>query len=144
VPKIWRKTKLVALPKSGKNLSNPKNYRPIFLLCHTYKLNEKMVLNRIKTQIDQKIIPEQAGFRPGRTCTGQIVNLCQHIEDGFKNKKITGAVFVDLTAAYDKVNHNTLLQKIYYQTKDWEFVQIVTSLLQHRRFTVTLNNKWSR
>lgn len=49
-----------------------------------------------------------------------------------------GAVFVNLTAVYDTVNHNALLQKIYYQTKDWKFVQIVTSLLQNCRFLVTL------
>jgi len=83
VPKIWRKTKVVALPKPGKDLGNLKNYTPISLLCYIYKLYEKMVLNHIKTQIDQKIIPEQAGFRPGRTSTGQILNLCQHIEYGF-------------------------------------------------------------
>lgn len=29
------------------------------------------------------------------------------------------------TAAYDTVNHNVLLHKIYYHTKDWDFVQIV-------------------
>jgi len=109
----------VAHPKPGKDLSNPKNYRPISLQCHTYKLYEKMILNRIKTQIDQQIVPEQAGFRPGKTCTGQILNLCQHI-DGFENKKITIVVFIDLTTAHDTVNHNVLLQKIYYHTKDWD------------------------
>jgi len=58
--------------------------------------------------------PKTTGFRFGRICTGQILNLCQHIEDGFENKKVTGTVFADLTAAYDMVNHNALLQKIYY------------------------------
>jgi len=131
----------VALPKSGKNLSNPKSYKPISLLCHTYKLYEKMIVICIKTQIDQQIIPEQIGFRPGKTCVSQILDLCQHIEDDFENKTITGVVFVDFTAAYDTVNHNILLQKIYYHTKNWEFVQLVASLLYNRRFMVTLNNK---
>jgi len=82
------------------------------------------------------LIPEQVGFRPGKTCTDQVLNICQHIEDGFKNKKITGAVFVDLTAAYDTVNHNKLLQKVYHYTRDWQFVQIVASLLQNCRLMV--------
>lgn len=103
-----------------------------------------MVMNRIKSHIDEKLIPDQAGFRPGKACTGQVLSMCQHIEDGFEDKKITGAVFVDLTAAYDTVNHNKLLQKVYYYTRDWQFVQIVVSLLQNRRFTVKLNDKWSR
>ena len=48
VPKMWRKAKIVALPKPGKDYKNPKNYRPISLLCHTFKLYERMIMNRIK------------------------------------------------------------------------------------------------
>jgi len=134
----------MALPKPGKDYKNPKNYRPISLLCHTFKLYERMIMNRIKSQIERKLIPEQAGFRPGKNCTGQVLNLCQHIEDGYENKKVTGVVFVDLSAAYDTVNHNLLLKKIYECTSDWHLVQIISSMLHNRRFTVTLNNKWSR
>jgi len=61
-------------------------------------------------QIAQQIIPEQASFRHGSTCVCQILNFCQHTEDGFENKKITGSVFVDVTATYDTINHNILIQ----------------------------------
>jgi len=63
------------------------------------------------------------------------------MEDGYENKKVTKAVFVDLSAAYDTVNHNLLLKKIYECTSDWHLVQIISSMLHNRRFTVTLNNK---
>ena len=43
-----------------------------------------MILNRLLPITDEKLIPEQAGFRPGRSCTGQILKLTQHIEDGFE------------------------------------------------------------
>lgn len=33
-----------------------------------------------------------------------MLNLTQHIEDGFERKEITGVAFVDLTAAYNTVN----------------------------------------
>jgi len=65
VPKIWRKAKVVALLKLEKDYNNPKSYRPIFLLCHTFKLNERMTMNRKKEQVERKFIAEQAGFRPG-------------------------------------------------------------------------------
>ncbi|XP_025191711.1 uncharacterized protein LOC112591959 [Melanaphis sacchari] len=56
---MWRKAKVVALPKPGKDYKNPKNYRPISLLCHTFKLYERMIMNRIKCQVERKLIPEQ-------------------------------------------------------------------------------------
>lgn len=53
----------------------------------------------------------QAVFR--KSCTSQILNLAQRtIDDGYETKKITGAVFVDLSVTYDTVSHNRLLRTI--------------------------------
>jgi len=42
VPKQWLKTKVIALLlKLGKLPNDPKNFRPISLLCHMYKLYER-------------------------------------------------------------------------------------------------------
>ena len=38
VPKIWRKTTVIAIPKSNKATNGPKNYCPISLLCVLFKL----------------------------------------------------------------------------------------------------------
>ncbi|CAI6375546.1 unnamed protein product [Macrosiphum euphorbiae] len=124
IPKIWRKTKIIAILKPGKDTDDPKNYRPISLMCHTYKLFERILLNRLVPFVDSTLIKEQAGFRPGKSCTGQILNLTQTIENGFENKKVTGVVFIDLTAAYDTVNHRLMLKKLYDITLDYEFVKV--------------------
>lgn len=144
MPKIWRKSKIIALPKPGKALDDPKNFRPISLLCCLYKLFERMILNRLVPNVDEQLIPEQAGFRPGKTCTAQILNLTQYIEEGYEQRKITGAVFVDLSSAYDTVNHRLLLAKLYSITHDYGLVTVIRSLLENRRFYVTLGDKNSR
>ena len=46
---------------------------------------------------------EQAGFRKGRDTTEQIVGLTSFIETGFEQMVKVGAVFVDLSSAYDTV-----------------------------------------
>ena len=33
--------------------------------------------------------------RTGKSCTSQLLNLTEHIEDGYDNRQITGAVFVN-------------------------------------------------
>ena len=93
---------------------------PLMPYVQTY---ERMILNRISPVIEQRIIKEQAGFRTGKSCTSQLLNLTQHIEDGYQRGMITGAAFVDLSAAYDTVNHRILIQKLYNITQDRHYVE---------------------
>ena len=62
---------------------------------------KRLLLNRHSPFVEEHPSKHQAGFRPGKSTTAQLLNLTQHIEDGFQKKKTTGAVFVDLTTAYD-------------------------------------------
>ena len=95
--------------------------------------------------LEQHLIKEQAGFRPGKSCTSQLLNLTQHIEDGYQRGMITGAAFVDLSAAYDTVNHRILIQKLYCNTtQDSQLCRVFENMLSNRRFYVELNNERSR
>ena len=66
VPKSWRITKTVAIPKPGKDPKMASSYRPISLLSMCYKLPERIILYRISPAVDEILNIEQAGFRPGR------------------------------------------------------------------------------
>ena len=57
---------------------------------------------------------------------------------------ITGAAFVDLSAAYDTVNHRILNQKLYNITQDSHLCRVLQNMLSNRRFYVELNNERSR
>ena len=94
--------------------------------------------------LDQHLIKEQAGFRPGKSCTSQLLNLTQHIEDGYQRGMITGAAFVDRSAAYDTVNHRILIQKLYITTQDSQQSRVFQNMRSNRRFYVELNNERSR
>ena len=54
---------IIAILKPGKDSAIPKNYIPIYLVYHTYKLYERMILNRIAPVVEQRLIKVQAGFR---------------------------------------------------------------------------------
>ena len=66
IPTIWRKSKIIAIFKPWKDSATPKSDWPISLMCHTYTLYERLILNRIAPTIEEHIIEEQAGFRPGK------------------------------------------------------------------------------
>ena len=144
-PKHWKKAKVIALPKPNKDNKKPKNYRPISLLSHLLKLFERMVYNTMISTIDENTIEEQAGgFRAGNNSTGQILNMCQYIEDCFEKKQLAGAVFIDLTAAYDTVNKRRMLHKLYEATLDSHLTVLIGELLSNRRFFVQMGPRKSR
>ena len=62
----------------------------------------------------------------------------------FEIGKITGIVLVDLSAAYDTVNHRRLLGKVYNMTRDYRLICIIRTLLENRRFFVELEGKINR
>ena len=74
---------------------------------------------------EHTIIREQTVFRAGKLCTSQLLNLTQHIEDGYEKSLTTGTVFVDMCAAYDTVYYILLLTKLYGMTEDAEFTRLI-------------------
>ena len=48
IPKTWKKSKVIAVLKPGKDPETPSSYRPISLLCHFFKLYERLILTRIE------------------------------------------------------------------------------------------------
>ena len=107
-----------------------------------YRVNINII---IAEHVDAKfIIPEQAGFRPGKSCTSQLLNLTEHIEDGYHKCLTTGAVFVDLSAAYDTVNHRRILSKMLEMTGYVHLTDLICTMLESRRIFVMLTGKKSR
>ena len=83
-------------------------------------------------------------FQIRKSCTSQLLNLTQHIEDGHEESMITGLAFVDLSAAYDMVNHTLLIQKLYNTMLDSQLCRVIQNLLSDQRFYVEMNNERSR
>ena len=74
VPADWKKGYLFKLPKKG-DLSQCKNWRGIMLLSIPSKILSRIILERLKYALDDKLRQEQAGFRRNKSCTDQIATL---------------------------------------------------------------------
>ena len=140
IPKIWRRTLVVAIPKSAKPVGDPKSYRPISLLCVPYKILERLIYVRVEPLVDPLLPKEQPGFRCGKSTVDQVVLLTQNIEDSFEAKKKAGAVFIDLTAAYDTVWHRGLTCKLWRLLSDKHMVRKIMELVRNRSFTLTTDD----
>ena len=145
IPKIWRRAVVVVIPKPGKPMGDPKSYRPISLLCVPYKILEWLIYACVEPLIDPLLPKKQAGFRHGKSTVDPVVLLTQNIKDSFKAKKKTGAVFINLTAAYDTVWHRGLTCKLLRLLPDKHMIKMIMELVRNQSFTLTTgDSKQSR
>ena len=108
-PDQWSISNIIPIPKKG-DLSDPQNYRGISLSSLVAKTLNKMVLNRIKPELEKVLRYNQNGFRPGRSCAQHILALRRLIE-GVKSRKIPAVItFIDFKKAFDSIHRGKMLK----------------------------------
>ena len=85
MPKDWKHGHLIKLPKK-RNLKECSNWRGITLLSVPGKVFSRILLERIKTEVEKEHVlrDEQAGFRQERSTTDQIATLRNIIEQSLE------------------------------------------------------------
>ena len=137
VPDAWRESKTILLFKKGDN-EDLKNYRPICLLSHVYKLFTKIITNRITRELDEQQPREQAGFRKGFSTKDHIFALTQLLERSREYKLPLAVIFVDFEKAFDSVEINAVLGALKEQGIRSEYVQLLRALLRDNTTDITL------
>lgn len=144
VPSAFKKSKIIAILKPGKQSNVPESYRPISLLSVTYKLLERVIYKLISAKIFDSLPPEQAGFKPNRSTTEQVLTLTTFIEAGFQRNLKTGLALIDLSSAYDTVWRHGILYKFISVIPCKTLHTLLNNILANRHFHVYLDGDKSR
>jgi len=143
-PREFKRAKIIAVIKPGKQGETPSEFRPITLLCICYKLFERLILQRIEDIVDENIPVNQAAFRKNRGCEEQVLALTTYIENGFQKNLKSFVCFIDMSAAYDTVWSDRLLCKFMDLIKCKKLAKILRNMLSNRHFQVNIKDDQSR
>ena len=106
IPDRWKKGLIVKLPKEG-DLKNCKNWRGITLLPVVSKVLGRILIDRIKSGVDNRLRKEQAEYRPGRGTTDQVFILGNITEQSYEWQS-SYLNFIDFEKAFDSEHRDSL------------------------------------
>jgi len=117
------------------------NYRPISLLSAFSKIYEKVVYKRLYGYLISKsiIYDSQYGFRKGHSTIHAVSEMIENVIEAFDRRESTLAVFLDLSKAFDTIDHTILLKKLEFYGIRGKALDWFTSYLDHRSQFVSVD-----
>ena len=117
------------------------NYRPISVLPSFSKIFEKVIFNRIVHYINSKRIltDSQYGFRQKHSTFMAIIDMCDKVTEALEKNEYSVGIFIDLSKAFDTLNHDILLRKLEHYGIRGIALQWFYSYLSNRKQYVAVN-----
>ena len=140
-PTSLKISKVIPIHKN-KDKSFPSNYRPISLLPSISKIFEKILVKRLTHFLNSQhlLTDHQFGFRKNHSTVHAITKFTLNIISNITVNKPTIATFIDFSKAFDRIDHQILLHKLYLYGIRGTPLTLITSYLKHRSFFVSHNN----
>ena len=115
-PSQWKVAKIITFFRKDDPL-NQKKYRQVAILPVLSRVLEKSIIIQISQYMETHglLHPNQNGFREAHSTTTCIIQMYDRWVEALEDKKYTGVCFLNLSTAFDTVNHELFLEnfKLY-------------------------------
>ncbi len=141
VPDKLKIARVLPIFKSGSK-ENLANYRPISILPVFSKILERAVVTRLTSYLNKSNVLTEAqhGFRSGCNTITALCDAIDFITKEIDNKNHVISVFLDISKAFDSVDHSLLLHKLNHYGIRGITLNWFASYLSNRFQYVNYNN----
>ena len=143
-PQLWKCSKVNPHHKKGER-TNGENYRPVSDIVFVSKIAEAAVFEQTFQHFDENDLwhPNHHGFKPHHSTATAVAQLYDLWIQGAEEKELAAALLLDLSAAFDVVDHKILLEKIELYNFSQKTINWFHSYLQNRTQYVLVESRLS-
>ena len=139
----WKVARVLPLLK-GKDCdqTNPASYRPVSQLSVLSKLAEITVQRQLLEHLEttNQLSGDHHAYRKWTSTTTALLQMVDCIARGIDENKIVSTMCVDLTAAFDCVEHQLLIEKLQFYSIDESTLKWIKSYLADRTSYVAIGS----
>lgn len=143
-PEKLKMAKIIPLYKKSEHFL-PGNYRPISLLSIFSKVLEKLMQKRLYCYLSQFdiLFDLQFGFREKHSTTLALIEITDNIRNEVDKGNTVVGIYLDLSKAFDTVNHEKLLTKLFHYGVRGIVYDWFSSYLSSRTQMTFVNQRYS-
>lgn len=139
IPKDWLKSVFIPLPKKN----NPKScdeYRLISLMSHTLKVLLRIIQQRIYRKCEEQLDETQFGFREGLGTREALFAITVMLQKCREYNKDVYVCFIDFQKAFDKVQHDKLIENLKSIKLDPSDIQLIKNIYYNQTAVVRVGD----
>ena len=136
VPDIFKISRITPVYKNG-SICEHGIYRPIAIISSFSKVLEKLVYDQLASFLEkQSILFEfQFGLRKGHSTEYAILETIDKFKTALDHNMLTCGIFLDFSKAFDTINHQILLSKMFkYGVRGTPFTWFSSYLIGRKQY----------
>ena len=131
-PDNLKVARICPINKGKGSKSDLDKFKANSVLSVVARLFEKLVHDQLLKHLDKYLYSNQSGFRPRHSTETSLLNATNQLFLNIDRGQYNVAVFIDLRKAFDTVNHNILLCKLWHYGIRGTELRWFKSYLSHR------------
>ncbi|XP_053685949.1 uncharacterized protein LOC128735493 [Sabethes cyaneus] len=138
-PSCWKFAHMFPVHKKGSK-RDVNNYRGITSLSAVSKLFELVIMEPLLSHCKQYLSADQHGFISQRSTTTNLLCLTSYITGSMDHRAQTDVLYTDLSAAFDKINHDIAIAKLHRLGVSDNLLRWFRSYLTNRQLVVAIGD----